>query len=80
MLYVGISSVCGTGADTAVGLATILYHVLLYSLACSVCVAAQGSLARYEALQYAAAGCWCAYAVAPNEISWYLALLGTLPC
>ena len=50
------ASVCGTGADAAVGLATIHCHALLYSLACRVYVAAQGSLARYKALHYAAAG------------------------
>ena len=66
------ASVCGTGADAAVGLATILCHAQLYSLACHVGVAEQGSFVRYEALRYAAAG--CAYAAAPNEIAWYLAL------
>ena len=49
-----------------------LEDIAFHSLACSVCVAAQDSLARYEAWHYAAAG--CAYAVAPNEIAWYLAL------
>ena len=45
---------------------------MLYSFACDVCVAATGSLVRYVALQYAAAG--CAYAAAPNEIAWYVVL------
>ena len=47
-------------------------HALVYSFVCRVCVAAQGSLAKYADLQYAAAG--CTYAAVPNEIAWCVAL------
>ena len=53
--------VCCTGTDAAaVDLAVIMYLALLLFSACSACVAAPGSLARYETL--AALGCACAAA------------------
>ena len=72
MICYTFASVCGTGADAVVGLAAVLCHALLYSFACRLSLATPGSLARYEAVHHAAAG--CAYVAAPNEIAWYLAL------